>query len=465
MEVLDELLVLKVLAFCSLKSLATWETLRSSRERQSAEYASYWLRLLHGQADVSDVSRDPRAAKAAKAAELRGIKAAFAQLSVSRASNGGWKALSIGELEECSLMAHRLHLDYGEGRRLFDAEGRCIAQVQRVGLTHFDVQGCFADDDWHNFLESVRDSEWRPLWQLRPARSEYLEVFDTLLSFGLITEGHPAFHGFAFMPDMSNLVWRAEGHRQFLHVVMTLFCGGIQRRCEAYMGPGDEDVLDQHIGYFQPWHVAPFWVHTPSNFEGLHQSVNLEMRQMSIERPSSRWHCVQTMDAEWNEHLDSTPFCPTIFAGAQNPFATLPFEAGLFEGSIALIRQGGGCDFAHKACAARDAGAVGCIIWSTEPILDLLSGPMVRTFQGQESPDPGIPCVLISDDAGRRVHAALDQGPLYVQIRIDRNESFQAFRENVAQGHRVRVAMLAEYISAKPGMGGVDFQEYFFRNM
>jgi hypothetical protein len=27
------------------------------------------------------------------------------------------------------------------------------------------------------------------------------------------------------------------------------------------------------------------------------------------------------------------------------------------------------------------------------------------------------------------------------------------------------VAMLAEYISAKPGMGGVDFQEYFFRNM
>ena len=73
-----------------------------------------------------------------------------------------------------------------------------------------------------------------------------------------------------------------------------------------------------------------------------HQSVNLEMRQMSIESPSSRWHCVQTMDAEWNEHLDSTPFCPTIFAGAQNPFATLPFEAGLFEGSIALIRQGGG---------------------------------------------------------------------------------------------------------------------------
>lgn len=362
-------------------------------------------------------------------------------------------------------MAHRLHLDYGEGRRLFDAEGRCIAQVQRVGLTHFDVQGCFADDDWHNFLESVRDSEWRPLRQLRPARSEYLEVFDTLLSFGLITEGHPAFHGFAFMPDMSNLVWRAEGHRQFLHVVMTLFCGGIQRRCEAYMGPGNEDVLDQHIGYFQPWHVAPFWAHTPSNFEGLHQSVNLEMRQMSIESPSSRWHCVQTMDAEWNEHLDSTPFCPTIFAGAQNPFATLPFEAGLFEGSIALIRQGGGCGFAHKACAARDAGAVGCIIWSTEPILDLLNGPMVRTFQGQESPDPGIPCVLISDDAGRRVHAALDQGPLYVQIRIDRNESFQTFRENVAQGHRVRVAMLAEYISAKPGMGGVDFQEYFFRNM
>ena len=48
-----------------------------------------------------------------------------------------------------------------------------------------------------------------------------------------------------------------------------------------------------------------------------------------------------------------------------------------------------------------------------------LSGPMVRTFQGQESPDPGIPCVLISDDAGRRVHAALDQGPEKNMLRHD----------------------------------------------
>ena len=104
---------------------------------------------------------------------------------------------------------------------------------------------------------------------------------------------------------------------------------------------GDEDVLDQHIGYFQPWHVAPFWVHTPRNFEGLRQSVNLEMRQRSIENPSCRWHCVQTVDAEWNEHLASTDFRPLVF-GTQNPFATLPFEEGLFEGSIAFIRQGGG---------------------------------------------------------------------------------------------------------------------------
>lgn len=44
---------------------------------------------------------------------------------------------------------------------------------------------------------------------------------------------------------------------------------------------------------------------------------------------------------------------------------------------------------------------------------------MVRTFQGQESPDPGIPCVLISDDAGRRVHAALDQGPKKNMLRHD----------------------------------------------
>lgn len=57
------------------------------------------------------------------------------------------------------------------------------------------------------------------------------------------------------------------------------------------------------------------------------------------------------------------------------------------------------------------------------------------------------------------------RGPLYVQIRIDRNESFQTFRQNVALGHHVRMAILAESISAKPGTGGVDFHKYFFRNM
>ena len=54
---------------------------------------------------------------------------------------------------------------------------------------------------------------------------------------------------------------------------------------------------------------------------------------------------------------------------------------------------------------------------------------------------------------------------MYVKIHIERNESFQAFRRNVALGHRVRMAFLAESIIAKPGMGVVDFQEYFFRNM
>ena len=33
----------------------------------------------------------------------------------------------------------------------------------------------------------------------------------TIASSFETSRGHPAFHGFAFMPDMSNLVWRAEG--------------------------------------------------------------------------------------------------------------------------------------------------------------------------------------------------------------------------------------------------------------
>ena len=100
----------------------------------------------------------------------------------------------------------------------------------------------------------------------------------------------------------------------------------------------------------------------------------------------------------------------------RNPFATLPFEKQVFQGAIALIRQGGGCGFVYKACAARAAGAVGCIIWSSES-LDLLQGPMVRTFQGRTSPDPEIPCVLVSEDAGRRIFAAL-QGAMGIHVYV-----------------------------------------------
>ncbi|CAK9006908.1 Hypothetical protein SCF082_LOCUS9229 [Durusdinium trenchii] len=449
MEDLDELLLLKVLSFCGLASLAAWEPVRRSGVPPSSEYTHVWLGLLRRCAEVDEVNDLPR------------IKRAFASLSVSQPSSGGWKAMLLSELETSSLMAQRLHGDLVE-RPLLDADGRCIARVQRLGLTHFDVTGCFESSDWDVFLSALDDPG---LAAPKAVYSDTLQVFETAIRFGLITEesGHPAFHGFAFMPDLNHLLWRAEGTRQFLHLVFTLFCGGVQRQCEAYMGPGEEDILDQHLGYFQPWHVAPFWVHMPTHFEGLRQSVNLELRSGSIEKPCSRWHCVQAIDAEWNEHLQSTDFHRVIY-NAENPFATLPFEKQVFQGAIALIRQGGGCGFAYKACAARAAGAVGCIIWSSES-LDLLQGPMVRTFQGRTSPDPEIPCVLVSEDAGRRIFAALQGGPLYVKIHIERNESFQAFRRNVALGHRVRMAFLAESIIAKPGMGVVDFQEYFFRNM
>lgn len=51
----------------------------------------------------------------------------------------------------------------------------------------------------------------------------------------------------------------------------------------------------------------------PTHFEGLRQSVNLELRSGSIEKPCSRWHCVQAIDAEWNEHLQSTDFHRVIY--------------------------------------------------------------------------------------------------------------------------------------------------------
>ena len=70
---------------------------------------------------------------------------------------------------------------------------------------------------------------------------------------------------------------------------------------------------------------------------------------------------------------------------------------------------------------------------------------MVRTFQGQESPDPGIPCVLISDDAGRRVHAALDQGPKKNMLRHDPIDVISLSDGGLIKATKKKVSMLFEH--------------------
>ena len=44
---------------------------------------------------------------------------------------------------------------------------------------------------------------------------------------------------------LSHAFTSSRGTRQFLHLVFTLFCGGVQRRCECYMGPGISDGVQK----------------------------------------------------------------------------------------------------------------------------------------------------------------------------------------------------------------------------
>ena len=72
--------------------------------------------------------------------------------------------------------------------------------------------------------------------------------------------------------------------------------------------------------------------------------------------------------AVWNNSPLSrigTETVPLIYV-KENEMALKPFPPGVFEGAVASMKRGGGIGFAAKASVARQAGAIGCLIFDNQ---------------------------------------------------------------------------------------------------
>jgi len=119
-----------------------------------------------------------------------------------------------------------------------------------------------------------------------------------------------------------------------------------------------------------------------------------------------------------------------LAAVAANEFAAEPFAPDSLLGAVALVRRGGGLGFAQKALAAREAGAVGCVIYDGEGALDHWTGQMGLECGEKVHPDPGIPALLVDLATGALLREALAAG---ARVRIGLDHSREALRRLPAE--------------------------------
>lgn len=129
--------------------------------------------------------------------------------------------------------------------------------------------------------------------------------------------------------------------------------------------------------------------------------------------------------ASWNHRKPSTGLVRLIHDN-DNELATDSFSPGTFNNAIALVRRGGGVGFAQKVLAARDAGALGCIVYDGESALGMcpVQSPIAMglEFNGEVLPDPGILAVLVGRATGESLVSALQAGDVFVRIGVDHSK-------------------------------------------
>lgn len=160
--------------------------------------------------------------------------------------------------------------------------------------------------------------------------------------------------------------------------------------------------------------------------------------------------------AVWNSPTPGTDRVPLVHIPG-NEHASKPFTAGVFSGAVALLRRGGGLGFAQKVSAARDGGAVGCIIYDGQKALsmDTWDGEdcMGLKFNDTVFADPGIPAVLVGKETAERLLAAVWTRSAYVRIRVDRSwetlsrlpHQYKETLLAVEEGNPIHVAVAFEH--------------------
>jgi hypothetical protein len=264
----------------------------------------------------------------------------------------------------------------------------------------------------------------------------------------------------------------SERQQDFLHVSCLLRCGlDIERRENALLAYEGLRARSPYGSYMREYSV--FWWFD-SVAQGVGHVLTLEVKRYDANNgaESEAFTIDDVGNAQWNLGLEHGTDLVEIAVDLSNEFADRPYEPGFFEGKVGLVRRGGGKGFAHKACAVRDAGGIGCIIYEQTGDRDSMGGVqfMGRNFEGHEYPDPGIPSVLVEADVGNRLLAAISSpDDARVRINIDRSPEslrrtapdFEGFRSAARAGEPIHLAVLVERLRRSHDPSSQAFLAWF----
>jgi len=358
-----------------------------------------------------------------------------------------------------------------------------------MALTHFDAHGCFEDESWDALIEAFRTGTWTSAssqdserWR-RCRHSRYVTCdvdgvrvpLALMLSafqfqggfrnpsegivFGLDVKGLGSYFQEEVLPGSTRRSLQ-ERRRDSLRVACVLRCGDAERSYGCVL------EYDERRNVATESDTRYFWHFTPLRNLGLALSIEVKPGSdgTSGEGADAFFIDEGISNAQWNLALPGgTDFVPLV-TDLSNEFAALPYAAGVFECCVVLVRRGGGCGFAQKALAARNAGAVGCIIYECQGDREAMGyvRTMGRHFGGVDHPDPGIPCLLVSAaDTNRLLAAAASPGGALARVGLERAEavrrripaSFEAFRRCVMRGEPLHVAVLVERVTRPDDAG------------
>jgi len=428
--------------------------------QSSSQHSGRWLRVLGAELGLWSENTDEL--------PLDAVKKALHWIGVSRPLEGGWYGLSTADLHAAAELFEGLQTP----------SGVCSLRGEGSARVHFDVRfGAEGSRALSSFFHNT-------VGTTITASSTVVacDIFGQSVTLGLQlctrpravvnVEGLGPYMVLELNLDLEQIrLAPPDGLEECLVIRCTLQSG--ESRAESHSFLRKFDATD-FVPELQEWHglykaeeiehLLSFW----PTAGGVCHVAELEL-YLSDRDPGPVWSGRSwdswedrpgrdVRSAVWNAWQRNTGLVPLVHV-MSNELADKPFAAGALAGSIALLRRGGGLGFAQKAAAARDAGAVGCIIYDGEKALSMSPWGgdecMGLMFDGAELPDPGIPTVLVGQEVSRQLVAAAKSGNSFVRIGLDHSresmlrmpQRFEVLVEAVRHARPIHVAVSFELIS------------------